>query len=116
MTKKKILIATGGTGGHIFPALSLANNLIQKDYSVQLTTDKRGFKYIKDYKDLSFIKLSSSPLIKKNILEFLQSSSIILNSIRLRLNLNSFTFVKILSKYLETIQSLKNLVGTPRIK
>ena len=81
MTKKKILIATGGTGGHIFPALSLANNLIQKDYSVQLTTDKRGLKYIKDYKELSFIRLSSSPLIKKNILRFLQSLSIILSSI-----------------------------------
>ena len=27
---KKILIATGGTGGHIFPAYSLANYLINK--------------------------------------------------------------------------------------
>jgi UDP-N-acetylglucosamine:LPS N-acetylglucosamine transferase len=27
MIKKKILIATGGTGGHIFPAYSLANYL-----------------------------------------------------------------------------------------
>ena len=27
MTKQKILIATGGTGGHIFPACSLANFL-----------------------------------------------------------------------------------------
>ena len=30
MTKKKILIATGGTGGHVFPAYSLAKNLIKK--------------------------------------------------------------------------------------
>ena len=27
MINKNILIATGGTGGHIFPALSLANYL-----------------------------------------------------------------------------------------
>ena len=27
---KKILIATGGTGGHVFPAYSLANYLIKK--------------------------------------------------------------------------------------
>ena len=30
MTKKNILIATGGTGGHSFPAYSLANYLIIK--------------------------------------------------------------------------------------
>jgi len=30
MTNKRILIATGGTGGHIFPAYSLANYLIKK--------------------------------------------------------------------------------------
>ena len=27
---KKILIATGGTGGHIFPAYSLANYFLKK--------------------------------------------------------------------------------------
>ena len=29
--KKKILIATGGTGGHIFPAYSLAKNLTKNN-------------------------------------------------------------------------------------
>ena len=40
MTKKKIIIATGGTGGHTFQACSLANYLIEKNYDVELTTDK----------------------------------------------------------------------------
>ena len=53
MTKEKILIATGGTGGHVFPAYSLANFLIENNYSVKLTTDKRGFKYLKDYDKLN---------------------------------------------------------------
>ena len=41
MTKKKILIATGGTGGHIFPAYSLANYLSKKTmlYKYQLTKE-----------------------------------------------------------------------------
>ena len=34
MTKKKILIATGGTGGHVFPAYSLAKYLTNNDYDV----------------------------------------------------------------------------------
>ena len=89
MTKKKILIATGGTGGHIFPALSLAKNLI-KNYSVTLTSDKRGLKYLNDYKNLNLIKLPSSPLIKKNIYTFLISLFTIIYSI-----IKSFLFLLI---------------------
>jgi len=73
MTKKNILIATGGTGGHIFPAYSLANYLINKNFNVKLTTDIRGLKYLKDYKNLNIIEIPSSPLIKKTILKFLTS-------------------------------------------
>ena len=32
MIKKKIIIATGGTGGHVFPVYSLANFLIKKRF------------------------------------------------------------------------------------
>jgi len=70
MTKKNILIATGGTGGHVFPAYSLANYLINKNFKVKLTTDKRGFKYLKDYKNLDLVIIPSSPLIKKQFLSF----------------------------------------------
>tara|TARA_B100001559_G_scaffold281464_1_gene255041 strand:- start:42 stop:1136 length:1095 start_codon:yes stop_codon:yes gene_type:complete len=81
MIRKKILIATGGTGGHVFPAYSLANYLISKNYIVKLTTDSRGFKYLKNYKKLELIKIFSSPLIKKNIIKFLFSLFIIFSSI-----------------------------------
>ena len=37
MTKtNKIIIATGGTGGHVFPAYSLANYLIKNNYNWNL--------------------------------------------------------------------------------
>tara|TARA_B100000963_G_scaffold329294_1_gene318496 strand:+ start:3953 stop:5047 length:1095 start_codon:yes stop_codon:yes gene_type:complete len=73
MIKKKILIATGGTGGHIFPAYSLVNFFEDKYHSVALTTDYRGFKYLKDYKNLNISVLPSSPLIKKNFIKILFS-------------------------------------------
>jgi len=79
--KKKILIATGGTGGHVFPAYSLANYLMINNYNVKLTVDKRGSKYLKDYQKLKLIKIPSSPLVKKNILGFLFSIFIISFSI-----------------------------------
>ena len=65
MTKKKILIATGGTGGHIFPAYSLANYLLEKNYSVKLTSDERGLRFLKDNKNFDLINIPSSPLIIK---------------------------------------------------
>ena len=42
---KKIVIATGGTGGHVFPAYSLAKYFIKKQISVEIVTDKRVFKF-----------------------------------------------------------------------
>ncbi len=80
MTKKKILIATGGTGGHVFPAYSLANYLSKKNYAVQISTDKRGLNYLKNYENLNLIKIPSSPLVKKNIIELLFSVIIIIFS------------------------------------
>ena len=81
MIKKKILIATGGTGGHIIPAYSLANHFTKNNFIVNLTSDKRGLKYLDYCKNLKVIKISSSPLVKKNIFKFFISISIIFFSI-----------------------------------
>ena len=80
MIKKKIFIATGGTGGHIFPACSLANYLMNNDYDVTVTSDYRGLNFIKNYKNLNIKILPTSPLIKKNIIKLLVSISVILYS------------------------------------
>ena len=37
MSKKtKILIAAGGTGGHVLPGYNLAKHLIEQDYHIEL--------------------------------------------------------------------------------
>ena len=41
---KKILITTGGSGGHVVPALNLYEHL-RKEYNVKIYTDIRGAKY-----------------------------------------------------------------------
>ncbi len=52
--KKKILISTGGSGGHVVPALNLYNHL-KNDFDVYIYTDLRGAKYIpKEIKKLIF--------------------------------------------------------------
>ena len=45
MANKKIIIATGGTGGHIFPALALKKELEKHKHKVILTADERFSKY-----------------------------------------------------------------------
>ncbi len=40
--KKKIIIATGGTGGHIFPSLSLAD-FLKKNILLKLLLTKEVF-------------------------------------------------------------------------
>ena len=43
----KILIAAGGTGGHIFPALSIINEIKMNDFIV--ITDQRGENYFNNF-------------------------------------------------------------------
>ena len=52
--KKTIIISTGGTGGHVLPALNLYSHL-KSDFDVSLYTDARGVKYIpKEFKKTIF--------------------------------------------------------------
>ena len=79
---KKIIIATGGTGGHVFPAYSLAKHFIDnKKIYVEIISDKRGLKYLQNYHDIKIIKISSSTIFKKNIFRALLSLITIFYSI-----------------------------------
>ncbi len=44
-----IALAAGGTGGHLFPAEALAQELKRRGHKVLLVTDARGARYAKDF-------------------------------------------------------------------
>lgn len=71
MDKKDcIVIAAGGTGGHVFPSIGLANYL-KNDYDIEIYTDERGIKYFKKYNKLKVKTITSSRVFNKNIIYFI---------------------------------------------
>ena len=46
--KSSVFIITGGTGGHVIPAVNFFNYIDSKTENVYLLTDKRGSKYIQN--------------------------------------------------------------------
>ena len=57
---KKILLITGGTGGHIIPAINFGNFLLEKNLDCKIVLDKRGQKYINNYNGKIYIINSSN--------------------------------------------------------
>jgi len=76
----KIIIATGGTGGHIFPAYSLAKHFTDKKIDVELISDERGLRYLGDINGIKKTVIVSSAIDKNNIFKFFISVLIVLYS------------------------------------
>lgn len=51
-----IIIAAGGTGGHVFPAICLANELEKRNYKIIFSTDQRGLKYLGKYENTAILQ------------------------------------------------------------
>ena len=49
MPKGTIILAAGGTGGHMFPAQALAESLLMKGWQVNLVTDQRGNAFANEF-------------------------------------------------------------------
>ena len=51
MTAPHLVIAAGGTGGHMFPAQALAQEALRRGWRVTLSTDARGARYAGGFPD-----------------------------------------------------------------
>lgn len=64
--KGSILLAAGGTGGHLFPAEALAHELNARGYSIELATDLRARKFADDFPAANIHVIKSATVGGKN--------------------------------------------------
>lgn len=77
-----IILSTGGTGGHVFPALSLAAELKKRGCQVSLITDQRGSQY-QDSSQFDDVQIMSIPKTTGVIGKIKQLLSVVFHGIRL---------------------------------
>lgn len=77
-----IILSTGGTGGHVFPALSLAAELKKRGCQVSLITDQRGSQY-QDSSQFDDVQIMSIPKTTGVVGKIKQLVSVVLHGIKL---------------------------------
>ena len=62
VSARSVMLAAGGTGGHLFPALALAQELGRRAIGVDLVTDQRGDRYGADFPARAVYRVPSATL------------------------------------------------------
>jgi UDP-N-acetylglucosamine--N-acetylmuramyl-(pentapeptide) pyrophosphoryl-undecaprenol N-acetylglucosamine transferase len=70
-----VLVAAGGTGGHLFPAEALAAGLIQRGIGVHLATDRRAARYGSAFVDHAVHVITSATLRARNPVAMAQTAA-----------------------------------------
>jgi UDP-N-acetylglucosamine--N-acetylmuramyl-(pentapeptide) pyrophosphoryl-undecaprenol N-acetylglucosamine transferase len=78
---KKFILMAGGTGGHLFPAMALAQELVRRGHVVELMTDHRVESYGADFPASAIHIVPSATPSLSNPLKFLWGGLIILRGI-----------------------------------
>src|SRR5262245_43128732 len=66
VSTKSVMLAAGGTGGHLFPALALAQELGRRAIPVDLVTDMRGDRYGSDFPARAVYRVPSATLASRS--------------------------------------------------
>jgi UDP-N-acetylglucosamine--N-acetylmuramyl-(pentapeptide) pyrophosphoryl-undecaprenol N-acetylglucosamine transferase len=73
--KRVIMLAAGGTGGHLFPAFALAETLGRRGHAVDLVTDMRGDRYGSGFPARQVHKVPSATAAGRNPLTLVRTAA-----------------------------------------
>lgn len=76
------MLAAGGTGGHLFPAFALAEELGRRGYAVDLATDMRGDRYGTGFPARTVYKIPSATLASRSPVALARTSVTLARGIR----------------------------------
>ncbi|NNE52694.1 MAG: UDP-N-acetylglucosamine--N-acetylmuramyl-(pentapeptide) pyrophosphoryl-undecaprenol N-acetylglucosamine transferase [Sulfitobacter sp.] len=69
MSAPLLIIAAGGTGGHMFPAQALAEVMLARGWRVRLSTDARGARYTNGFpSEVEIVEVSSATFARGGLL------------------------------------------------
>ncbi|MEQ8354887.1 MAG: undecaprenyldiphospho-muramoylpentapeptide beta-N-acetylglucosaminyltransferase [Kiloniellaceae bacterium] len=71
----KVVLAAGGTGGHMFPAQALARELLARDIAVVLITDERGGGFGPDLPQVETHRIPAGAMAGAGIVKKLRSAA-----------------------------------------
>jgi UDP-N-acetylglucosamine--N-acetylmuramyl-(pentapeptide) pyrophosphoryl-undecaprenol N-acetylglucosamine transferase len=74
VTMPSVMLAAGGTAGHLFPAHALAQELGRRKIAVDLMTDMRGDRYGSDFPARAIYRLPAAPLSGGALLPAMKSA------------------------------------------
>jgi UDP-N-acetylglucosamine--N-acetylmuramyl-(pentapeptide) pyrophosphoryl-undecaprenol N-acetylglucosamine transferase len=78
MTEKKpVLLAAGGTGGHLFPAQALAQALVARGVAVELATDRRVERYGTSFPARHIHFISSETIRARNPISMMRTAGLL---------------------------------------
>lgn len=87
--KPLIVLAAGGTGGHIFPAEALARELLTRGLDVCLITDPRGGQFSADLQDVPVVRIRARGLGGSLPAKILGATEMLLGTVQAYIKLRS---------------------------
>lgn len=82
MGDKSVMLAAGGTGGHLFPAFALAEELGRRGIAVDLVTDARGDRYGTGFPARAIHTVPSATLAERSITAAAKTGFALLSGVR----------------------------------
>lgn len=82
MTVRTILLAAGGTGGHLFPAFALGEELGRRSWRIELATDHRGDRYGTGFPAAAVHQLSSATMTGRSPIALARTAFALMSGVR----------------------------------